>query len=199
MDYMNIFKSNRESSCRESNQFIGSKCPVLDFESRSTRKKSAGFSFIEILAVVAIVSLLSAIIVPNFFGLRDRRLLTATKDKITEELKTAAGNSRVGQEDTAWGVTFTNSASDSYEIWKNPSGRTVVRKTNLTEPIIFVDPASGQSKNIRFSRGKGLPLNDAGTVATISICISNNISSWLITAHQSGRIDTLDKTSVNCS
>lgn len=147
--------------------------------------KREGFTLIEMLLVIGIATVLGIIGTANFLGLRDVKALDSNTQRIVEDLRTVSGNSLSGLEDSTWGIRFTNSDAQYYEVWRGADYASGVKtkRSVLSAKVFFVDPASGQFKDVVFARGTGLPN------ATLTLIISNGASQKTITMNTNGRID----------
>jgi hypothetical protein len=118
-----------------------------------------GLTVVEILVgtgVIAVILTVSFLMLANY---RSERDLELTADEIVAALRSAQNRSITQEDGQQWGVQFTNTAADRYEIFKGPnyaSGTAVgfypLRRTN----VIFIDPADGGDKEIVFRPATGL-------------------------------------------
>ena len=156
----------------------------VDLHKFAVSNRKLGFSLIELLVVIGIVTILAVGGTVSYLGLRDKKALDSIVSKIVFDLRATSGRSKAQEDDMGWGIRFTNSADDYYEIWRGADYATgeEIKRTNLTS-MFFTDPAEGFSKDIVFARATGLPTSSA------AITISSNSLSKTITVSSNGRID----------
>lgn len=150
-----------------------------------------GFTLIEVMVVIGIAVIIGIVGAISLGGFRNKTALDSAELKAVQDLRYAASQSVSGQGDLTWGIRFTNSTADYYEIWKSPApasyaSGTVVSRANLASGVTFYDPASGQVKDIIFARGTGLPTVSDGSSTVIFF---NGTDYRTITVNSIGRID----------
>lgn len=156
------------------------------------QKKSAGFTLVELLIVIAITSILAVGGTITYSNLRAKKALDSITTKIIFDLRATSVRSKVQQDDMQWGIRFTNGATDYYEIW---SGNSYATGTKLSKNILvltaFSDPTEGAFKDIVFARGTGLPTGGA-----VSIAIGSYIGSKQIAINELGTVVSGDAESL---
>ncbi len=153
-----------------------------------------GFSFVELIIVIAITTILAVGGTISYLGLRNKKALDSVASKIVFDLRATAGRSKAQENDMGWGIRFTNGTNDYYEIWSGQSYATgtKVARTNLSF-VALTNPPEGSVKDIAFGRVTGIPkVVDCATLPGDTFCtisLSNNSDSKTITINSNGRID----------
>jgi len=108
--------------------------PGMRMENRKTRvlKNSSGFTLLEIILVLLIVGILSAIVVPKMTGLITNMRLKAAGEKIMDDLRYIYSYA-VTHRDTTWLVVNVN--DNSYGIYSGPSS---------SQRQLLLDPSTNQ-------------------------------------------------------
>lgn len=118
-------------------------CPR--FVSKATFATHAGFTLIEILVVVVILSVLAAIIIPNFAGRPDEARVAKAKSDIASFRSTLAtfqlDLGRYPTEDEGLAVLREPPATDDASKWKGPYITKSIPKDPWGEPYIYYSPA----------------------------------------------------------
>jgi len=157
-------------------------------------KRNSGFTVIELLIVIGIMSILTVALGSNYFGTRSRIAFENQVYEITADLRLTMSRSKAQENDGQWGIRFSNPVGDSndfYETWYGDSYATgtVMGRTNLHGSVTFLDPASGGTKDIIFSKATGLPVASS----TIELLTLTGNSTATIDVNTQGRINfTLD-------
>lgn len=146
-----------------------------------------GFTLIELIIVMAIAVI---IVVSSYsiigFNFKSQSELELTAREIISVLRNAQDRS-ISQEDSSqWGVYFENAANNSgfYVLYKGAT-TTFVSKKNLRPNIQFLDPITGDSKNVSFNKMNGLPVSST----TVVIFLKNNsLATTTITINSNGQI-----------
>lgn len=174
-----------------------------------------GFTFIELLVVLAILSVLFVLVLPDYAGWTDRsRLKRAARDLVSvmKQCRIGAVESR-----TDWRITF-DTGNNSYQItdagrdriWenaddnsfvnrvfnRNEAGRDAVARgfprdvefgTDYGSPDGIADAGDGVTAN-----GNRLEFNSTGTASAGSVFLKNDdADSFVIIMNSSGRIRML--------
>jgi len=140
----------------------------------SSKKSSAGFTIIELLIVVGIITIIAGVSSVVYGNLQISAQLNETSAQIAQNLRIAYGQSASGFNDDAHGVKF---ESSEYIIFQGASYDT---RTATYDRAYDIDSALSLSTTLSgdevvFSRGVGLP-NTTGTVTiTHSVSGSRNI------------------------
>jgi prepilin-type N-terminal cleavage/methylation domain-containing protein len=120
-----------------------------------------GFTLLEVLIVVAVLAILSAISTPIFRGFLKKNELDSVTQGIVYDLKRARANAMSGENGLKWGIRF-NSATNSYyyQVFSSPglfsNASTSIESTiYLPKQIIFSEPAGSSTKDIIFERISG--------------------------------------------
>jgi prepilin-type N-terminal cleavage/methylation domain-containing protein len=151
----------------------------------------SGFTLVEILLVIAIVSIVSAVTIGTYRGLIKKTEVDLTANNIIFDLKRAKANSLGGVDNRSWGVHFVNSStsSDYYEIFSTPTNFanpsvTIEDASFLPDTVYFTDPSDiAGSKDIIFEKIRGT-LSVDGAIGLSSV---DNFSRS-ITVNQIGNI-----------
>lgn len=150
----------------------------------------SGFSLVELLIAIAIMAILAAIGFSSYSGFRNKQLLEVETTKAVSIMREAMERSKSQADGEQWGVHLANPAgndNDFYEVWKGASytGSTVTDKISLGNSLRFIDPASGSTKNVVFTKATGLP-----TAALVVIIESSNGGKRAtININATGRVD----------
>ena len=153
------------------------------FPKKRAIAKTLGFTLIEILVVVAMVGVLSAIAAPSYSGFVNNQRLSASQTKVFQALKSAQSDAKSRQSDSLRSrVTFTTGiTSGAYRLdnVKIDSGKsqsleqgTII--SSLTSPTAS-PPNLGSTPSIEFD-SKGFVYDpsqfDVGQTLTLPICIN---------------------------
>lgn len=148
-----------------------------------------GFSLVEIIIVIAIVTIFVAVIFSNFYNRRSYSNLKLTTHQIVSILQEARNKSIYRYQSNDWGVYFSNSTSVDpfYSLFYSYySTSTTIKKYNLPVGISYSTSTIplGGSSTIIFSQISGaaststkidlISLSGANVVATSSIYINLN-------------------------
>ena len=153
--------------------------------------KKSGFTLIEILLVMAIVSIVSAVTIGSYRSLVKKTEVDLTANNIIFNLKRTKANALSGVDNMRWGIHFVNSPTnvDYYEIFSTPTdfadpGVSVEDAVYLPVTVYFTDPSDvAGSKDIIFEKIRGT-LSADGSIAISSV---DNFSRS-ITINQIGNI-----------
>lgn len=139
-----------------------------------------GFSLLEVLIVVAIMSIL--LVGGNGFyrGFSKSVELTSTSQMISADLRRMQSKAMVGDSGYKWGVRFVKNASGSdYYLLFSTDGTnsTTTATTTLSSGISFSDPASGY-KDVIFNKISGT----LAAATTTSVTLEGIVSTTTISA-----------------
>ena len=83
----------------------------------------AGFTLLEMLAVIIMVGILSAIAVPSYLGLVNRQRLNVAQNQVLEIMRTAQTNAK--REQTSWAACFHDDGNKvEWSVSRLPEGTT---------------------------------------------------------------------------
>jgi len=125
-------------------------------------KETSGFTLVEMILVIALMSVLAGFAGTSYFGVRNRRVFEDSVDRIVADLRWTMARASSQEGGGQWGVRFTNpsgSSNDYYEIWTGTSyaGGTIVSRSQLDSSVSLSSPGSGSVKDIIFAKSTGLP------------------------------------------
>lgn len=115
-----------------------------------------GFSLLELLLVVAILSILGVSGFSYYGNVAKDIGVTTVAHTLSSELRDARARAMGGESQKKWGVHAVNGASDYFEVFSTPTnyadGGTVVERTQyLFSGVAFSDPSESTSKDIIFT------------------------------------------------
>ena len=87
----------------------------MDYQIKSIKKISAGFTLVEILIVISITAILAMVSTSVYTNLNARENLEISTNSLIEAIRYAQSNSRVGKGDSEWGIRILQS---SFVIFK---------------------------------------------------------------------------------
>jgi len=151
------------------------------------RKMIGGFSFIEILIVIGIIGILSAIIIYAFSGLRDSFLLRGEKGRVISLANDARTKTLSSQNDTAYGIHFDADQAVLFAGGTYATG-TIGNEVLLLDDRIEISSIDlfGGGSDILFKRLTG----ETDQIGTVEIQIIGNASSTeVITINSNGGIE----------
>ena len=117
-----------------------------------------GFSLIEILLAVGILTILAALAFSAYTGYRTAIEAEEEINKIRSTLRHAQGNAIAFEQNSQWGVHFSNPAGSDpiYELFYGASYPGTIKETiYLSSRFMFTAPASGASEDIMFEKRSG--------------------------------------------
>ncbi len=150
-------------------------------------KKHSGFTLVELLIVIAIISILTGIGMANYFGLSQESQVKTMAERIVSDMRATVSKSASQQDGQQWGMHFDNTVAGQgfYSIWYGPTyatGTTTEKTSFAASTIQFTTPASGTSTDIIFTTPYGLPS------ASTTIVISSGGISYEVTIDANGTI-----------
>jgi len=110
----------------------------------------------ELVIAIAIIVALASVVILSISGLRNDRDLDSDAKIAAAFLRDAQQRAITGEDDKEWGVYFTNTDNDFYELFKSVSStsREVVARRNF-KPTVEL---SSGSVEIKFKRISGKPV-----------------------------------------
>ncbi len=132
-------------------------------------KYSFGFTIVELLLIIAVITVLGGFGIANYSSFRNSKVLEEQVDVVVADIRETASRARSQESDNQWGIHFDNPAgnnNDYYQIWYGASyaGGTITERVNLSPGLNFTDPASAASEDVIFSKATGLPTASATIV-----------------------------------
>ncbi len=145
-------------------------------------KNSNGFTILELLIIIAIISVIAVAGASSFRNFGKSVELTSIAQVISADLRQMQAKAMIGDGGLKWGARFVNGTSDDYyELFSTPTtyadaSKDVTATTTLSKGITFSDPVSGY-KDIIFSKISGTT-----TAATVVITSEGSYSTTTISA-----------------
>lgn len=137
-------------------------------------KQAAGFTLLEMILVMGIITIIMAVSVPLYASLSNRNQLQVSASLLAQDLYQAQVNSRAQLNDSAWGVAVNGQTITLFQ------GNSYVSR-NTTQDVNYVVPSaiqmSGASQTV-YSRLYGLPTTTAnfslsGAGQTIPVAVNS--------------------------
>jgi len=118
------------------------------------RKNNQGLTLIEILLVVAIIAIIAGISVPFYRNFQTSQELDIASKDMLLNLRDAQNRSKVGQDDSVWGVHF-NSSFDEYGIFQGTTFSSYFDDAVIIPGVLSV--TSNFGTDITFTKALGAP------------------------------------------
>jgi len=144
----------------------------------NARTKSAGFTLIEVLIIVAILAVIATIGSVYLFNYYSRQNLSLTVNEIIAVLREAYNGSITQENGDQWGVRFSNvAAPGSIKLFRGSSfdSGILISSLDLRAGVQFIYPVSGNSADVIFSKVTGYP--NASTSIKVALTRDSNASS----------------------
>jgi len=158
---------------------------------KHSRVFTTGLTLIELLIAVGIIAVLGTLGALALINYRSYSILGLQQQEIVAALRDAQNRSINQENGRPWGVHFENPSSGSgfYALFASSTYNSVDinSTTTLNSAIVFLDPSSGNSKDIIFSAITGLP--SATNSITIALSVNNSVSST-ISINANGQISS---------
>lgn len=148
-------------------------------EEMTTKKMQAGFTFVEVLLVVALILTLSILSTGFYARFFTQNAVTNTSDQLVSSLRKAQMYAMIGKQNGTWGVKY---ASNQIILFQGTTYAT--RNSALDEKYDVISQVSITGLNeITFSRTTGTPS------ATATISVSGNTNTTSITLNSQGMVN----------
>ncbi|MDD5165299.1 MAG: prepilin-type N-terminal cleavage/methylation domain-containing protein [Candidatus Pacebacteria bacterium] len=146
---------------------------------------SKGFTFIEMLAVLAIIGILSAMVIYWYGSARSNALLSSTTDSIVATLESAKNNALAGKNGQSYGVKFATSTYISFIGTTYSAVATTNIAYTVDSSLSLSETISDPNNIIIFDRLTGA----ANTTATVTVMqVSNNANKKNILIENQGDV-----------
>ncbi len=155
-----------------------------------TNLKNKGISIIEILIIIAIISAIVAVIIPNLSEFRNQQVLKNTREDVISLLNKARNNTISSKNSTFYGVHFEQDTATLFEntfIVDSPTNEKIIFDQAVNIPLSGGVNLSGGGNDIIFSRITG----DTSSDGTIVLQIINDVTKQkIITVNKIGIISS---------
>src|SRR3989344_37957 len=138
-----------------------------------------GLSIIELLILIAVIGVLTAVIIPQFSKIRENQVLKSGVEDLLSSINNARGKTLSSLNSSEYGVHF---ESEKVIIFKGKvfsAGATDNETINIVTPAsisnVTLDGVSGISGDIYFNRLSGIP-SDTGTITVSTPSFSKIIT-----------------------
>jgi len=166
--------------------------------------KQKGFSLIELLTVMAIMGLIAAIVLPNYFLTQKRLALGRSAEKLVHDIKRAQGMAMSAKEITScpagykygYGVYFSSSTPGSYQIFADCDANgdyasppdQVVETINFEKWITISNLIPASPLRVVFTPPLPSVIINPNS-STTTITITNGAESKSITVNKAGLVE----------
>ena len=154
------------------------------FQVSSSKFHESGFTLLEVVMVVAIISVISVAGAGYYVNYAKSIELESAAKNILSDLRNARSKAMAGESDLKWGVHLTNGSDDYYELYSTPTtyadvSMTTSTTTYLSSAVIFTAPPSNSSSDVLFTKIQGTP----NASSTISIFSRNATRTIMVTTN----------------
>jgi len=161
---------------------------------------SRGFTLIEVVIAIGVISIVSVIGAVNYVGSKQRKSLDAAISTVISEVRGAMESSRSQESGAQKWISFENPVGQGNDFYRVCSGTyndtpatdcaaeggVETSRVKLKFDLDVVDPPQGESKNVVISKGAGLPVE---TTEIIVKSVNGGIDRQRIIINSNGRID----------
>lgn len=178
--------------------------PVVSVSSRTSVLKTRGFTLIEAMVVVAIVTILGAIAAPSFRDLLRGNRLSAVSSALqvslslarseavkrgTDARVTVAANSTAGRWDNGWTVFVDQTTNANAGVAPTADSASVTRLEVVAPPSLPISYAQTGSLNYFTYNGQGRLITSTGAVANRSFWFYDSTSDkYCLIINNTGRV-----------
>ena len=167
----------------------------LLFYSQKNTKYSKGFTIIEVILSVAILSSIGFVIATNYIGFYRQKQLDLDSERLVSLIHNLQQKAISGENDASWGIYVVNNVSDPdwYEIYYGTSraAGTLVNREYLGSSTNFAIPGGGGVLELQFTRISGIPNFISGGNEIRLQLVSNNSSIRRIIINTQGSIEVI--------
>lgn len=153
--------------------------PPIPHSSFAILHSSEGFSLLELLIVLGIMSLLLAAGSGVYRNFGKNVELSSTSQAMSADIRQIQSKAMTGESSLRWGVSLVNSSDDRYDLFSLTDAGVYTTSTTIYLPksITFSDPSEGTVKNIIFSKISGSTTATTTTITSEGSYATTTISS----------------------
>jgi len=107
----------------------------------SIKQQGRGFTLFELLIVIALVVLITAMVLPFGVDFFQEQRVTEEAATLAENIKNAQARAMAGQHDSSWGIRFNTPEEGKYIMFKGESFDDPERET-LYDELFFLSPGA---------------------------------------------------------
>lgn len=139
------------------------------------------FTLIELIVVIAMIGILSAIMIPQFSTFAKDQNLKQASLKLRDDLRNAQSRSVNAVNDTGWGLVFTEN-SGAYDVC-----RCTASSCDNCSSIVMLEGilVTSVSQTVRFAKLTGLP----DSTHTLTVNFADGGTPKTITINSAGKIE----------
>jgi|GEM_PF-878054 len=140
---------------------------------RLSRSSFAGFTLIEVVIVLAVITVVSLITAPLGIQFYDGQTITGAQGRLGDALTRARSQSVVQENDIQYGVCLIGSgnSTSTYVLYAGAAGSACVTHNNPTDELSTVNDGTvitfpGSATEINFAKHTGIP-SATGTISIV--------------------------------